>query len=101
MKRPVANLAAVAVDVAKGRIGAVVESDQATDQGSLFGAAFAEFSSQALRQFRLCYRLAVAVEDLEVPGQQVAQQPIGHAVAIRLGPTMQTNGSGVIALEPV
>ena len=83
------------------RVRAVVEPDQLADQGGVLGGAVAQHGAEARRELALRGRLRIALEDLEAPGEQVAQQAIRNVVAVRLRPALEEADGLAPELEPV
>ena len=101
MKRPVAQLLCLAGDAGDVRVGAVVEADELADQGDMLGGAFSQHGAQAARQLGLGDALRIAVQDLELRRQQIAQQTVRQVVAVRLRPATKQAMRQVAALQPV
>ena len=97
----VADLLGLVCDAGDVRVGVVVEPDQLADQRRLLRGPRAQHRAEAARELGLRDGLRIAVEDLEAPGQQVAQQAVGHVVAVGLRPTLEVLHRLAPQLEPV
>ncbi len=76
-----------------------VEPDQLADEARLHRPVLGKPRRQAVDQFGLGGLGAVAVGDLQTPGEQVAQQPIRLQLAGRVGPAEQQPEGTRIELE--
>ena len=101
VERTVAQLPGIVGDAGDVRAVAVVEADQVADQCRLLGGALAEPRAQPLRELGLSHGLGVAIEDLEAPGEKVAQQAVGHVVAIRSGAALEEHHGPRAQCQPV